>query len=198
MVGLQASKLIKASSAPAPDIDLTGVGLDSEDTCDFGEGGDERRIAVVKPWGGLQSVRACSHWKIQRIQDIIQALTGICCERQQLTYAGKVLSRHASVLEAGLSEGSRVTLVVVQPCKLSPSLLQLNIKPLSDVGHAVWVNPKHTIGQLKELLQRLLGHDPEDQRLLFAGAQLRSEHKLHDYGLKNGYTLYLLIRKRSR
>lgn len=195
--GLQANKANKGPPTPAPDIDLIGVALDSKDTHDYGNGGEERRIGVVKPWGGMEVITACTHWKIQRIQEVIQALTGVCCECQQLTYAGKVLPSHVSVLEAGLNDGCRVNLVV-QPCKLAPSLLQLNIKPLSDVAHPVWVNSNHTIRQLKKLLQLVLGPHAEDQRLLFAGQQLLSEHKLHDYGLKQGYTLYLLIRRGSR
>lgn len=194
---MQASKANRSPTTPAPDIDLIGVGLNNEDTCDYGSRGEERRIGLVKPWGGMEAITACTHWKIQRIREVIQALTGVCCACQQLTHAGKVLPSHVSVMEAGLSDGCQVNLVL-QPCKLAPSLLQLDVKPLSDVARSVWVNPNHTIRQLKQLLQLVLGPNVEDQRLLFAGQQLLSEHKLHDYGLKKGYTLYLLIRKGSR
>lgn len=129
------------------------------------------------------------------MKELLQALTGVCCQHQQLAYAGRQLPSCASILEADLRNGCHVNLVV-QPCKVSrsPSLLQLFIRPLRETPCPVWVNSKHTVGQLKELLQIVLGPHPGNQRLMFAGQQLSSEYKLRDYGLKDGYTVYLLIR----
>ena len=130
------------------------------------------------------------------MKELIQALTGICCQHQLLTYAGKQLPSCVSILEADLRDGCHVN-VVIQPCKLSrcPSLLQLFIRPLREAPCNVWVNSKHTVGQLKELLQVVFGPHHDYQRLMFAGQQLMSEYKLRDYGLKNGYNIYLLIRR---
>lgn len=62
-----------------------------------------------------------------------------------------------------------------------------------DSPRCIWVNLKHTVGQLKKLLQLVLGHPHDNQRLMFAGKQLMSEYKLRDYGLKDGYTVHLLV-----
>lgn len=197
MPGLHGNKFHRAPGTPAPDIDMIGVALESEDTDVYEAGSENWRIGAVQPWGAVQSLTVSTDWTIQFLKQLIQALTGICCERQQLTYAGKVLPSHVTVLEAGLRDSGRVNLVV-QPCKLAPALLQLYIKPITDVSYAVWMSPKHTIQQLKEMLHVVKGPNPEDQRLVFAGQQLDSEHRLCDYGLKEGYTLYLLVRKRAK
>lgn len=193
---MQANKLIKGANhdLPAHDNDMIGAAFDTEDTFVYAE--EWWSIAILKSWGEMQPLTVRTDWKVHQLKELIQALTGVCCQYQQLTYAGKQLPSHLSILAADLRDGCHVNLVI-QPCKLSrsPSLLQLIIRPLKEVHCPVWVNSKHTVGQLKELLQVVLGPHHENQRLMFAGQQLLSEYKLRDYGLKDGYSVYLLIRR---
>ena len=199
MVGMQANKLIKSPDhdLPAHDDNMIGIALNTEDTFVYEAANEEWwSIAVLMPWGEMQPLTLRTDWKVHQMKELIQALMGVCCQDQQLTYAGKQLPSYLSILEADLRDGCHVN-VVIQPCKLSrsPSLVQLIIKQLKEAPCPVWVNSKHTVGQLKELLQLVLGPHHQDQRLMFAGQQLMSEFKLHDYGLKDGYTVYLLIRR---
>ena len=206
MSAMQADRLIKTldqalikgpdHDTPAHDKDMIGVGVDSENSGAYHDGEEEWwNIAVLKPWGEMQPLTVRTDWRIHQMKELIQALTGVCCQDQQLTYAGNELQSHVNV-KTRLRDGCRVNLVL-QPCNLarSPSLLQLYIKPLRETPHPVWVNSKHTVQQLKELLHLVVGCCPENQRLMFAGQQLMSEFKLHDYGLKQGYTLHLLLRR---
>lgn len=200
MLTLQATKFTKDPNhnLPAFENDMIGTAVDSEDVDAFSIATEEWwRIAIVQPWGNVQPLTVCTDWKIVKMKEFIQAGTGIPCQNQQLTYAGKQLPSCASILEADLRNGCHVNLVI-QPCTRSepPSLVQLYIKPLKDFLQdpcPIWVNLKHTVGQLKELLQLVLGHHHDNQRLMFAGQHLTSEYKLRDYGLKDGYTVYLVV-----
>lgn len=179
---------------------MIGTAFDKEDVDEYSTATEERwSIAIVQPWGNVQPFTVCTDWKVSKIKELIQAMTGITCQNQQLTYAGKQLPSYASILEADLRNGCHVNLVI-QPCKRSepPSLVKLYIKPLMSKQllqdpYLTWVNLKHNVGQLKELLQLVLGHHHNNQRLMFAGRELTSEYTLRDYGLKDGYTVYLMV-----
>lgn len=196
---MQANRLIKSPGYNhlAHDNDMIGIAANTENTCMYEDAIKEWwSIAILMPWGDMQPLAVHTDWKVHQMKELVQALTGVCCQDQQLTYAGKRLPSYLSILEADLRDGCHVN-VVIQPCKLtrSSSLVQLIIKPLKDAPCPVWVNCKHTVGQLKKLLQLVLGPHHEDQRLMFAGQQLMSEYKLRDYGLEEGYTVYLLVRR---
>ena len=48
--------------------------------------------------------------------------------------------------------------------------------------------------QLQQSIEQVMGVPSHDQRLIFAGQHLESAFNLHDYGLRKGYVLYLLVR----
>ena len=187
-------KFGKGPETPDQSEAMIGVGIDTEDTVMFENTSEEWSIAVLVPWGGLQTLTVCTDWKVQQMKELMQTLTGVCWQDQQLTHAGRDLPSHGSIGGSGLYDGCKVNLVIPS-CKSHPSLVQLFIKPLNGVCHPVWVSTKQTVQQLKELLHLLLGPLPQNQKLIFAGRKLESEYQLRDYGLKQGFTLYLSIKR---
>ena len=178
---------------------LIGARLEPEEPVDFEnviEEWNNMVIEVVEPWGSIHILTVGSHWKINLIKQVLQTLTGVCCEEQQLSYAGRELPGHCSVEGAGLYDRCKVSLAV-RSRKLTSPLVQLFIKPLTGTRQAFWVKPSCTVEQLKELLHCVLGAHADEQRLIFAGQVLESEYTLHDYGLKRGFTLYLSLKKRA-
>ena len=194
-------KLFQGPNSPDHSTDMIGVGFGSDDTVMYSDDEEEWSIAVLEPWGGVQTLTVYTDWKVRHVKELMQTLTGVRCQDQQLTYAGQTLLSHSRIREGGLCDGCKVNIVVQQSSwqshRLSP-LVQIFIKPLHGTCHPVWINPKHTVRQLKESLHLLVGPVPERQRLIVAGQMLQANYSLLDYGLKEGYTLHLIIRKDAR
>ena len=193
LIGMQ-GKFSRGFETPDQSEGMIGVSIDNEETVVFGDTSEEWNIAVLVPWASIQTLTVNTDWKVQQLKELMQALTGVCWQDQQLTHAGRELLNHSSIVESALYDGCKVNLVIPS-CKSHSSLVQLFIKPLNGIRHPIWVSTKQTVQQLKELLHLLLGPVPQNQQLIFAGQKLDPEFLLRDYGLKQGFTLYLSIRR---
>lgn len=73
----------------------------------------------------------------------------------------------------------------------------VSIKDINGVTRSCNCNSKTTIIRLKEMLKEQTGYNVGEQRLLFAGSELKDEMSLEDYGIHFGVTMYLVMRVRG-
>ena len=102
-MGTQANKLIKGANHDLPTYadDMIGIAVDAEDSYGYEDAFEEWwTVAILKPWGEIQPLTVRTDWKIHQMKELLQALTGVCCQHQQLAYAGRQLPSCASIMAA--------------------------------------------------------------------------------------------------
>ena len=150
-------------------------------------------------WNETTVMTVHPQWTVRQLKRLIQVLNGVPLEQQILSYAGYCLHEDLLISNSGLFDGCTVKLAIKLPAKnkqvcLSESLINVFIKTMKGSRHELWVKPGWTVLQLQQSIEQVMGVPSHDQRLIFAGQHLESAFNLHDYGLRKGYMLYLLVR----
>ncbi len=70
----------------------------------------------------------------------------------------------------------------------------INVKTLKVVTLTINTAMQATIDEVKSVIQDIQGTSPDQQRLMFAGAQLMDHRTLEYYGIGNGSTLIQVLR----
>jgi len=154
-------------------------------------------------WNETIAMTVHPQWTVFQLKKLIQVLNGVPFERQNLSYAGYSLHDVLLVSNSGMFDGCTVKLAIKLSAKnkqadLSESLINITVKTMKGSKIELWVKPGWTVLQLQHSVEQVMGVPSHDQRLIFAGQQLESAFTLHDYGLKTGYVLYLLVRLTDR
>ncbi len=154
-------------------------------------------------WNKTTVMTVHPQWTVHQLKMSVQVLNGVPFEQQDLSYAGYSLHNDLLISNSGLFDGCTVKLAIKLSAKnkqvgLSESLINTYVKPMKGGKVELWVKPGWTVLQLQQSIEQVLGVPSHDQRLIFAGQQLESAFTLHDYGLKKGYVLYLLVRVTDR
>lgn len=151
-------------------------------------------------WNMTTTVTVYPHWKVHHLKKLIQVLTGVPCEQQNLNFAGYCLSDHMHISSSGMFDGCTVKVLLKltlnhMPAHQPDPLMKLWIKLLKGTRLELWAKPVQTVHQLKQYIEQVMGAPPDCQTLIFAGQQLEEAFSLHDYGLKSGYVMHLVLRQ---
>ncbi len=77
--------------------------------------------------------------------------------------------------------------------RLSPDFC-IYLKTLTGRTHALNVHKDWSIDVVKSLIRIVTGNPEDEQRLIFAGRQLKDRHSLSDCNIRDGATLHLVLR----
>ncbi|PRQ75518.1 ubiquitin, partial [Rhodotorula toruloides] len=75
--------------------------------------------------------------------------------------------------------------------------IEVAIKTLTGTTYDISINPCATVRALKEPFQKHEGTSPNQQRLIFAGKELKDEKTLPECGIEDGGVLHFVLRMRG-
>ena len=132
---------------------------------------------------------------VQNLKEKIKDKLGIEPNEQTLLFRRGVLQDNILLFQYDIQEGNVLTLFTYLPIKEKENeLLQLFIKTLTGKEIVLTVDPTLTIQKLKCEIQDKEGVPSDQQRLIFAGAQLEDSRTLASYNIKTESTLNLIPR----
>ena len=135
---------------------------------------------------------------VKLLKEKIKEKLNIEINEQTLLFKGGILKDNISLFQYDIQEGNVLTLFTYLPIKVEESeLLHLTIKTLTGKEIPLTVDPSLTIQKLKCEIQDIEGILPEQQRIIFAGAQLEDSRTLASYNIKTGSNFNLIPRAKK-
>ena len=135
---------------------------------------------------------------VQNLKEKIKDKLGIEPNEQTLLFRRGVLQDNIPLFQYDIQEGNVLTLFTYLPIKEKENeLLQLFIKTLTGKEIVLTVDPTLTIKKLKCEIQDKEGVPSNQQRLIFAGAQLEDSRTLASYNIKTNSNLNMIPRTKA-
>ena len=146
----------------------------------------------------INSFEVKPDFTVQSLKEKIKDKLGIEPNEQTLLFQRGVLQDNIPLFQYDIQEGNVLTLFTYLPIKEKENeLLQLFIKTLIGKEIVLTVEPSLTIQQLKCEIQDKEGVPSNQQRLIFAGAQLEDSRTLASYNIKTNSNLNMIPRPKA-
>ena len=129
---------------------------------------------------------------ILNIKKEIQKKISINIENQQLFFGEKELEDNKTIFDYEIKNESKMYLEVINVKEF-----QIFVKTLTGKTLHFDVYPIFTVEILKELIFNQEGIPENQQRIIFAGRQLKDNRTLKDYNIQSESTLHLFLRLRG-
>ena len=118
-------------------------------------------------------------------------------DQQRLIFAGKILEDEKILDDYSVNNEATIHLYMRLRGGGSGEEMQIFVRTLRGKTITISVKPEDTVPELKEKIHDREGIPVADQRLIFAGKQLKDECILADYGINKESTIHLYMRLRG-
>ena len=143
----------------------------------------------------INSIEVKPDFTVKMLKEKIKDKLGIETSDQTLLFKRGILRDNISLFQYDIQEGNVLTLFTYLPIKEKESeLLQIFIKTITGKEITLTVDPSLTIQNLKCEIQDAEGVPSDQQRIIFAGAQLEDSRTLASYNIKTNATLNMFPR----